>query len=94
MSWNGPRVVAALVALLLWGGALRGVAGESYLDPSKAQEAIPYGTTIDAPPPRDDAGATGRGENDAPPTTRPREAPSRADEPTGTRRGPELDRSR
>jgi hypothetical protein len=94
MSWNGPRVVAALVALLLWGAALRCVAGDSYLDRSKAQEAIPYGTTIDAPPPRKDAGAAGRGEDDARPTTPPSEAPSRTDEPAGTRRGSEPDRSR
>ncbi len=94
MSWNGPRIVAALVALLLWSPALRCLAGDSYLDRSKVQEAIPYRTTIDAAPSHEDAGAASRGEDDTPPTAPPRAAPPRTDEPAGERRGSEVDRSR
>ena len=40
-----------LVALLLVIWSLPCVAGESFLDRSKVREAVPYGTTIEPPPP-------------------------------------------
>jgi len=40
-----------LVALLLVIWALPCAAGETFLDRSKVREAVPYGTTIEPPPP-------------------------------------------
>ncbi|MCI0637004.1 MAG: hypothetical protein L0206_24275 [Actinobacteria bacterium] len=50
--------------LLAWGPAL---AADSYLDRSKVQEAIPYGTTIEPPPAREGAEAAGEGDDSASP---------------------------
>ena len=60
-----------LAALLTLGAAPRCVAADSFLDPSKAQEAIPYGTTIDEGPSGKDARTPGPGTVDGSHRTAP-----------------------
>ena len=49
-SWIGPRLALAL-ALAVWSGT--SFAGDSFLDRgAPLQEAVPYGTEIEAPPPK------------------------------------------
>ena len=87
MPWNAPRVGLVLAALLASGPAANCLAGDGYLDRSKVQEAIPYGTTIE-PPPSHDAGAVGK-DDDAPRTAPPSGSTSTTvdAEPAERRRG-------
>lgn len=71
MSWNGPSAAVVLVLLLAWGPARRCLAGDSYLDRSKVQEAVPYGMTIEPPASPEGAAGAGEHEADTPHRTRP-----------------------
>ena len=72
MSWNGRKVALGLALMLASGSVRVCAAADTFLDRSKVQEAVPYGTTIESPPSKTDDEARKQHDGDRPrPTTPP-----------------------